>query len=58
VEDALNNPDKYMDLRRNARQTIIDRYDLETVCLPQQIRLLTNSSFRTGSGSSATLSPI
>ncbi|NEP76623.1 glycosyltransferase, partial [Okeania sp. SIO2G5] len=36
VEDVLNDPDGFQDLRANARQTIIDRYDLATL-LPQKI---------------------
>lgn len=30
----------YPDLRHNARQTIIDRYDLNQICLPAQVQLL------------------
>ncbi len=38
--DALTNPDEYAELRIAARQTILDRYDFETVSLPAYKRLL------------------
>lgn len=38
---ALANPARYTSLRQAARQTIIDRYDFETVSLPAYLRLLT-----------------
>ncbi|HEY8117684.1 MAG TPA: glycosyltransferase family 4 protein [Methylophilaceae bacterium] len=38
--DVVNHPDKYQFLREQARTTIIERYDLKRVCLPQQISLL------------------
>jgi glycosyltransferase involved in cell wall biosynthesis len=37
---ALENPRATTDLRRRARQTAVERYDLETVCLPNQIALI------------------
>lgn len=37
---ALEDRSAFDELRRNARQTIIDRYDLKTICLPGQLRLL------------------
>ncbi len=40
VISALAEPEKYRHLRKAARQTILDGYDLLTVCLPQQIRLI------------------
>lgn len=40
VANVLNNPHQYMDMRAKARQTIIDRYDLNRVCLPRQIDLI------------------
>lgn len=30
----------YADIRRNARNTIVDKYDLKTICLPAQLILL------------------
>lgn len=37
IAEALTKPKDYDELREAARKTVIDRYDLETVCLPQQI---------------------
>jgi glycosyltransferase involved in cell wall biosynthesis len=42
VSEALANPQRYASLRQQARQTIVDRYDLTNHCLPQWIKLLTN----------------
>jgi glycosyltransferase involved in cell wall biosynthesis len=43
LTDALANPDAAAPLRAAARRTIIERYDLATVCLPQQINFVENS---------------
>ena len=40
VEVLQAGPQGYAALRRDARQTIVARYDLKTVCLPAQLRLL------------------
>ncbi|MGC2167201.1 MAG: glycosyltransferase family 4 protein, partial [Gallionella sp.] len=41
VVDALNaGQDGYTDIRKNARNTILEQYDLKTICLPAQLRLL------------------
>lgn len=40
VEEALENQDKLAPLRVRARQTAIDRFDLRSVCLPQQLALI------------------
>jgi len=40
VTDALKRPDDFRDIRRAARQTVIDRYDLTRVCLPRQLALI------------------
>src|ERR1700722_15526025 len=40
VIDALEDSKTFASLRRNARQTIIDRYDLRSICLPAHLRLL------------------
>ena len=37
---ALEHPEIFTRIRRNARQTIIERYDLERICLPAQLALL------------------
>jgi glycosyltransferase involved in cell wall biosynthesis len=40
VIDALEDARSFQSLRQNARQTIIDRYDLRSICLPAHLRLL------------------
>jgi len=40
VIDALEDKHSFASLRQNARQTIVDRYDLRTICLPAHLRLL------------------
>lgn len=37
---ALEDPGAFGSLRENARRTIVDRYDLERICLPAQMRLI------------------
>jgi glycosyltransferase involved in cell wall biosynthesis len=32
--------DGYSDIRQNARRTIVENYDLKTICLPAQLQLL------------------
>jgi glycosyltransferase involved in cell wall biosynthesis len=34
VAEVLANPDRYNEIRKNARQTVIERFDLDRVCLP------------------------
>ena len=38
--DALEDPNGFVSIRQNARQTIVDRFDLRSTCLPAQLRLL------------------
>jgi glycosyltransferase involved in cell wall biosynthesis len=40
VITALEDSKSFASIRQNARQTIIDRYDLRSVCLPAYLRLL------------------
>lgn len=40
VVEGLDKCDSFAGIRANARQTVIERYDLRTVCLPQQLCLL------------------
>ena len=40
VLDALEDQRAFASLRQNARQTVLDRYDLRSVCLPAHLRLL------------------
>jgi glycosyltransferase involved in cell wall biosynthesis len=38
VADVLAQPERYDALRKAARQTVIERYDLNTICLPQYVK--------------------
>lgn len=40
VDRVLDHPDRMADLRRAARQSIVDRYDLASICLPAQLGLI------------------
>jgi glycosyltransferase involved in cell wall biosynthesis len=40
VTAALEDPHSFNSLRQNARQTVLDRYDLRSICLPAHLRLL------------------
>lgn len=40
VIDALEDGRSFESIRKNARQTVVDRYDLRSVCLPAYLRLL------------------
>jgi glycosyltransferase involved in cell wall biosynthesis len=40
IVEALENQDKFAGLRENARQTIISRFDLRRVCMPQHLALI------------------
>lgn len=38
--EALASPERFTSLRAAARQTVLDRYDLRTVCLPQMVAMV------------------
>jgi len=40
VIEALEDKKSFASLRQNARQTIVDRFDLRSICLPAHLRLL------------------
>jgi glycosyltransferase involved in cell wall biosynthesis len=40
VNEVLNNPDDYKKLKTSARKTIVDKYDLKKICLPEQIKIV------------------
>lgn len=40
VTRVLEHPDGFPSLRQRARQTIVENYDLKTVCLPRQVQLV------------------
>ena len=42
--EALGKPQKNVDIKRAARQTILDRYDLRTKCLPEMVCLVESLS--------------
>ncbi len=39
VVDAIANPDRYQPLRKAARRTMLERFDLHAQCLPRQVKL-------------------
>jgi glycosyltransferase involved in cell wall biosynthesis len=39
VVDAIANPDRYVPLRKAARRTMLERFDLHALCLPKQVKL-------------------
>jgi len=40
VDEALSHPDRFRSLREAARRTVIERYELQRICLPQQLQLI------------------
>lgn len=40
VVEVLQDPQAYEPLRRQARQTVVEKYDLKTICLPAQLEML------------------
>ncbi|MBI2310886.1 MAG: glycosyltransferase [Betaproteobacteria bacterium] len=40
IEEALENRDRMQPIRQRARRTVVERYDLRTVCLPQHLALI------------------
>ncbi len=40
VDQVLDHPDRMANLREAARNTIVQQYDLHSVCLPKQIKLI------------------
>jgi glycosyltransferase involved in cell wall biosynthesis len=40
VIDVLANSPDYDAMRKHARRTIVEKYDLKTICLPRQLRFL------------------
>lgn len=49
VRTVLKKPKDYEEMRRQARKTILERYDLKTICLPQQLELFRSLPERTKS---------
>jgi len=46
VVEVLADRNAYSAIRQNARQTIVENYDLRTICLPAQLRLLNMAARR------------
>ena len=42
VCEVLSNPEKFDQIRKNARKRIIENYDLEKICLPKTLKLIKN----------------
>jgi glycosyltransferase involved in cell wall biosynthesis len=40
VCEALEHPDRMLEIRQRARRTVVERFDLEAFCLPRQIELI------------------
>ncbi len=40
VCEVLDHPDRMLEIRRQARRTILERFDLRSVCLPRQVELI------------------
>lgn len=40
IDRVFNHPDRMRDIRKRARQTVVERYDLKSVCLPRQMALI------------------
>jgi len=40
VNKVFSHPDRMQRIKNNARQTIVEKYDLHSVCLPQQVQLI------------------
>ncbi|NWC00520.1 glycosyltransferase [Pseudomonas gingeri] len=49
VVDVLKEPRAFASLRHNARQTIVNHYDLKTLCLPAHLQLLQGLTERNAS---------
>ena len=46
IDQTLDHPNRLARLRLAARQTVIDRYDLKTVCLPRYLELVNTLASR------------
>ncbi|SMF95344.1 Glycosyltransferase involved in cell wall bisynthesis [Methylomagnum ishizawai] len=54
---ALQQPEQLRDLRANARRTVVERYDLERLCLPRQMALVRTVAERRYPGGHLPLAP-
>jgi glycosyltransferase involved in cell wall biosynthesis len=53
VADVLGEPARYAPLRAAARETVVQRYDLTTACLPRQVALIEELAARRAAASPA-----
>ncbi len=58
IIDALEDSKSFASLRKNARQTIVDCFDLRSICLPAHLRLLNMLVPREGRASLPSLKAI
>jgi glycosyltransferase involved in cell wall biosynthesis len=56
--DALEDSKSFASLRQNARQTIVNRFDLKSICLPAHLRLLNMLVPREGRASVGSLKSV
>jgi glycosyltransferase involved in cell wall biosynthesis len=54
LEEVLSDRRAYESIRRAARNTIVKRYDLRTVCLPNQLKLIRDTAAQSGTKLSTT----
>jgi glycosyltransferase involved in cell wall biosynthesis/Flp pilus assembly protein TadD len=40
IDEVFSHPDRMQGLRTAARQTVMDRYDLRSICMPQYLRVI------------------
>lgn len=42
IDNVLDHPNRMQPLRKNARQTVVETFDLKSICLPRHIQLIKN----------------
>ena len=40
VSNVLKYPERYKNLKKEARKTIVNNYDIKEICLPKQIKIV------------------
>lgn len=45
VDEVFRHPDRMQAIRKQARRTVVERYDLRRVCLPQQLALVQSLAY-------------
>ena len=54
VVEALARPSRFLSLRKQARRTVLEKYDMERICIPNMIGLMNALAMSPGAGSSWT----